>query len=319
MHSIQLRRLYEHVKGRQGVAGFYGIKDIDEFVAEVFTNPDFQNALRGINAPSGSVLKTAWDAMVRIMRSILGLSNDAHSALSHALSLGVGVVREDMLLRKKGAGSTGKASMEGVNPFGDTEQQFKDVERAYGGREAYDKAKAAGKTKLTYGQWVQVRTPNFKNWFGDWEALANREFLDGSPVSTLTGDEFKPDGVPLTEKVPQWYAANGYSTVAVEGLGDVMLDETAVKNSLSHGIGRDKATAFAAVPEVLKRGRIIHREGMRGSRDGIVVHIAAPVRYRGQGFCGGCAGEIRQQRQPHVCPRGGAERKTPAVRIQDRG
>lgn len=169
LHSIQLRRLYEHVKTQRGVAGFYGIKNIDEFVAEVFTNPDFQNALRGINAPSGSALKTAWDAMVRIMRSILGLPNDAHSALSHALSLGVGVVRDDMLLRKRGATGIGVASMEGANPFGDTEQQFKDVEQAHDGRAAYEKAKSAGKTKLTYEQWVQVRTPTFKAWFGDWE------------------------------------------------------------------------------------------------------------------------------------------------------
>lgn len=47
--------------------------------------------------------------------------------------------------------------------------QYRDTERAYGGKPAYDKAKAAGKTKLTYGQWVEVRTPNFKAWFGDWE------------------------------------------------------------------------------------------------------------------------------------------------------
>lgn len=46
--------------------------------------------------------------------------------------------------------------------------QYRDTERAYGGRPAYDKAKADGRTKLTYGQWVQVRTPNFKRWFGDW-------------------------------------------------------------------------------------------------------------------------------------------------------
>ena len=33
-----------------------------------------------------------------------------------------------------------------------------DTEQAYGGRSAYDKAKAEGKTKLNYQQWVQVRT-----------------------------------------------------------------------------------------------------------------------------------------------------------------
>ncbi|MCZ2106009.1 MAG: hypothetical protein LC106_01280, partial [Burkholderiales bacterium] len=57
-----------------------------------------------------------------------------------------------------------------AKPVTEADRQFKETERAYGGREAYDRAKAAGKTKLTYGQWVQVRTPNFKAWFGDWES-----------------------------------------------------------------------------------------------------------------------------------------------------
>jgi len=48
-------------------------------------------------------------------------------------------------------------------------REFAETERAYGGREAYDRAKADGKTKLGYRQWVQVRTDSFKKWFGDWE------------------------------------------------------------------------------------------------------------------------------------------------------
>ena len=47
--------------------------------------------------------------------------------------------------------------------------QFEETEAAYGGREAYEAAKAEGKTELDYRQWVQVRTPAFKEWFGDWE------------------------------------------------------------------------------------------------------------------------------------------------------
>jgi hypothetical protein len=47
--------------------------------------------------------------------------------------------------------------------------QFVDTATKYGGKAAYDKAKKAGKTKLNYVQWVQVRTPAFKKWFGDWE------------------------------------------------------------------------------------------------------------------------------------------------------
>lgn len=33
----------------------------------------------------------------------------------------------------------------------------------------YNQAKAEGKTELTFQQWKQVRSPEFKAWFGDWE------------------------------------------------------------------------------------------------------------------------------------------------------
>lgn len=48
-------------------------------------------------------------------------------------------------------------------------RQFEETAAQYGGEEAYKQAKADGKTVLTYRQWVQVRTPAFKAWFGDWE------------------------------------------------------------------------------------------------------------------------------------------------------
>ena len=48
-------------------------------------------------------------------------------------------------------------------------QQFEETAQKYGGEDAYNQAKADGKTELTYRQWVQVRTPAFKEWFGDWE------------------------------------------------------------------------------------------------------------------------------------------------------
>ncbi|QLD33155.1 LPD38 domain-containing protein [Mannheimia varigena] len=34
---------------------------------------------------------------------------------------------------------------------------------------AYDQAKENGETELTFQQWKQVRSPEFKRWFGDWE------------------------------------------------------------------------------------------------------------------------------------------------------
>lgn len=51
----------------------------------------------------------------------------------------------------------------------EADQQFEQTERAYGGEAAYKKARQAGQMNLDYRQWVQVRTPAFKAWFGDWE------------------------------------------------------------------------------------------------------------------------------------------------------
>ncbi|MEG0939725.1 hypothetical protein [Comamonas sp.] len=105
--KLQLQKLLQHVRKQPGAAGFYGISDkqgnVDEFVAEVFTNPDFQKALRQMSALAGGTLKTAWDGFVRILRSILGLPNDSTNVLSQALELGVAAMREDMVLRKQGA------------------------------------------------------------------------------------------------------------------------------------------------------------------------------------------------------------------------
>ena len=50
-----------------------------------------------------------------------------------------------------------------------TQSEFDETAKKYGGEQAYKQAKESGKTALTYKQWVQVRTPSFKAWFGDWE------------------------------------------------------------------------------------------------------------------------------------------------------
>lgn len=66
-------------------------------------------------------------------------------------------------------GESAVAFQRGDAPRLQAEQEYRDTEARIGGRDAYDRAKADGKTKLNYGQWVTVRTPNFKAWFGDWE------------------------------------------------------------------------------------------------------------------------------------------------------
>lgn len=93
--ATQMNRLYESVKAQGGAEGQYGLKNVGEFVAEAFTNPDFQKALKGMKADNGSL----WDRLVNIVRRILGMEPNQQDALSAALDLGAKVMRENMPLR----------------------------------------------------------------------------------------------------------------------------------------------------------------------------------------------------------------------------
>ena len=107
----QMKALFAHVQkvgkayglhyDKNTKRGTYGMSDIDEFVAEAFTNPKFQEMLKQVAAPlnGGKKLSTAWQWFVRIVRGILGLPQNDQSALSAALEIGVGVLREDMQIR----------------------------------------------------------------------------------------------------------------------------------------------------------------------------------------------------------------------------
>jgi hypothetical protein len=97
--SIQMRHLYEHVKKQGGAVGQYGMKNVGEFVAEAFTNPEFQRALKSMKAPKQSKLATAWDSLVQILKGILGIPHDSTNALSAALEIGTAVMRENRTIK----------------------------------------------------------------------------------------------------------------------------------------------------------------------------------------------------------------------------
>jgi hypothetical protein len=135
------------------------------------------------------------------------------------------------------------------------------------------------RSNLTEDQWATVRTGNFKRWFGDWEAMANRRFLDGEPIAKLTGEEFqKVEGESVVDRVSEWYAEKHSSMATNTEIGDVILDRRGVKDSWSHGHGKFKASAFAAVPDVIAKGRIIDRQKNWKGRNYDTVVIAAPIR-----------------------------------------
>lgn len=136
-------------------------------------------------------------------------------------------------------------------------------------------------SNLPYHQWVMVRTSSFKRWFGDWEGAANLEWLMNSePIAILTGEEFKEN---LVDSVESFYRTIG-NKVTRPGLGEVSLARHDIQSSVAHGVGRLKAIAFAAVPDVIKEGREFNYTENYKERGYDSIVIAAPIAISGETY-----------------------------------
>jgi len=103
--AMRMTALFKHVEKSGKLEGMYGMSTLDEFVAEVFSNPKFRAALESVPAPAGSTLKTAWDWFVRIVARVLGFqSNGPHTALDRALRDGVALMEENAAIRAQATG-----------------------------------------------------------------------------------------------------------------------------------------------------------------------------------------------------------------------
>ena len=108
---------------------------------------------------------------------------------------------------------------------------------------------------------------------------SQQEFLlRGKPVVILTGNEFsKKEGITLTQQVTEYYKSIGGIAVSPD-YGDIMLDKQSVEDDFAHGIGRIKAIAYAAVPDIIEKGIVIlpldnHKQGEKT----LSAMIAAPL------------------------------------------
>lgn len=72
----------------------------------------------------------------------------------------------------------------------------------------------------------------------------------------VQGTEFDKKQGKLSETVGAFFKAIG-NKVFRQGLGNVIMDDRSIKSDLAHGIGKTKAATFAAVPDVIEKGRQI--------------------------------------------------------------
>lgn len=95
------------------------------------------------------------------------------------------------------------------------------------------------------------------------------------PVAKLNGNEFAKSSTDLVTQVSEYF--NSIGNKVESKYGTVVLNRTGVKSSISHGIGRKKAVAFMAVPNVIKNGRIIDYTDNYKKRGYDTAVFSAPI------------------------------------------
>jgi hypothetical protein len=144
------------------------------------------------------------------------------------------------------------------NTPADTVRAFRDTERAYGGRAAHAQALAAGRTRLPYSQWVQVRTPAFKAWFGDWEAARAQDRLDAmAPVALALPEHLR--GASLVQlrdavKARLDAMADANTTAHHPVLGEVGFSKGNNKKAVSTSATPEKLQAAHEIVSVIESG-----------------------------------------------------------------
>lgn len=94
-------------------------------------------------------------------------------------------------------------------------------------------------------------------------------------VASLSGNEFEKGQKDLVTQVEDFF--NSINNVVNTQYGDVKLKRVGIKASIAHGMGRNKAVAFKAVPNVINNGKIIDYQQNRKKRGYDTVVFAAPI------------------------------------------
>ena len=112
-----------------------------------------------------------------------------------------------------------------------------------------------------------------------------RQFLEGAPVAELTGEEFSglADRKSIVHAVRELYSVFNYESVNPE-IGKVRLTKSGINDSMRHGYGREKLSAFAAVPKIVEKGMLVVENTDWKARGYQSFVLAAPISIAGEPY-----------------------------------
>lgn len=147
-----------------------------------------------VDRARGGETASAMNAVQALWRAIpQSTRNQIEAALPAEMRTELQNVRNDYRTR-----DLIRASRMQSAPVNQEVSEIEAVRRQYEGSDQWMKAPNGKPTNLTERQWLQVRTPSFKAWFGDWEAnpAAASKVVDenGEPLVVYHNGTFTEDG-----------------------------------------------------------------------------------------------------------------------------
>lgn len=112
------------------------------------------------------------------------------------------------------------------------------------------------------------------------EAQRKARVLQGEPVYTVKERQAPQGFKALREWAAALFEKAGGKAVNPEA-GEILLNERSVRDSIAHGMNPFKAEAFAAIPDVISQGVVIHG-GVNPENGTRYVYISAPVEIEGK-------------------------------------
>ena len=110
-----------------------------------------------------------------------------------------------------------------------------------------------------------------------------KEVANMDSVSDLDGTEFAKSEVDLVTQVDNYFKTFN-EQVDNSVLGTVDITTRGIKDSIAHGLGRNKAIAFKAVPFVIENGLIIDYQPNWKNRGYDTFVLGAPITIKGENY-----------------------------------
>ncbi|MDR3048411.1 MAG: hypothetical protein LBV16_00995, partial [Elusimicrobiota bacterium] len=133
-----------------------------------------------------------------------------------------------------------------------TQKEINEVRQKYEGTDKWLKSPNSKPTNLTEEQWLTVRTPAFKKWFGDWELAA--ELTLPTDIKTRQDAQNKIKKFINTDITNK--ETNITAKISTNQLGK-LLSEVAINKSLENGFTREEHLSAASIVDKLFENAVL--------------------------------------------------------------